>query len=334
MSRVADKREVAWRGLKSLYAPIQGELDAVEEMLRAELRSQFPFIDQLVEHGFCLGGKRLRPALVLLSGKASGAVGREHLVLAAAVEIIHTATLIHDDVLDEAMLRRHVETVNARWGNETSVLLGDYMFSRAMHLVTTLDSMFACRSLGRTTNIVCQGELRQIENRANYDLAEAEYLEIIEAKTAELCACCCELGSHYAGADAAAQDALTRFGRSLGVAFQIADDLLDVVGDETSTGKSLGTDLEKEKPTLPLIRLLAETPAAGRAELVRLLSNPAPGRRESLRARLDGSEALASSRETAARYAQQAREELADLPETPALAALRELPEFVVSRRG
>ena len=180
-------------------------------------------------------------------------------MLAAVVEMIHTATLVHDDVLDEASLRRHRETINARCDNEASVLVGDFLFTHAFYLASSLETTFACQTIGRATNIVCEGELRQIHSRGNFALTEAEYLAIIEAKTAELCACCCRLGAHYAGATPHVEDALDRFGRNLGIAFQIADDLLDLVGDEDSMGKSLGTDLEKQKPTLPLIRLLADS---------------------------------------------------------------------------
>ncbi|HEV3021649.1 MAG TPA: polyprenyl synthetase family protein, partial [Pirellulales bacterium] len=203
----------------------------------------------LVQHGFRLGGKRLRPALVLLAAKAVGEITHEHLVLAAVVEMIHTATLVHDDVLDDAAMRRHLDTVNVRWGNQTSVLLGDYLFTHAFHLASTLDTTFACRTIGRATNRVCEGELRQIDTQGRLSLTEAEYLDIIAAKTGELCACACRLGAHYAGAGTALEDRLAHYGRDLGIAFQIVDDLLDLEGDESTIGKSLGTDLDQCKST-------------------------------------------------------------------------------------
>lgn len=147
--------------LRSLYAPIAADLAAVEDRLRQELRSDFPFIDQLVQHGFRLGGKRLRPALVLLSARACGTLRPEHHTLAAVVELVHTATLIHDDVLDEATLRRHLETINARWNNETSVLLGDYLFARAVCLSASLDNTYASRVLGEACRLMCEGELHK-----------------------------------------------------------------------------------------------------------------------------------------------------------------------------
>ena len=170
--------------------------------------------------------------------------------------MIHTATLVHDDVIDHAGLRRHLATVNTRWDNEASVLLGDFLFSHAFYLASTLDSPLACQAIGRATNIVCEGEMRQKGSRAEFSLDEATYLQILDAKTAELCACCCELGAHFSGAQASAIRRLAAYGRNLGIAFQVADDLLDVLGDEATVGKSLGTDFAQQKPTLPVIRAL------------------------------------------------------------------------------
>lgn len=328
-----DPRTLA-RQWNRLYAPIATDLAAAEELLRGELTSEDPFVDSLVKHAFRLGGKRLRPALVLLAAKASGEVARDHIVLAAVVEMIHTATLVHDDVLDEASLRRHCETINARNDNEASVLVGDFLFTHSFYLASSLETTFACQTIGRATNIVCAGELRQIHSRGNFDLNEAEYLSIIEAKTAELCACCCRLGAHYAGATPVAEDALDRFGRNLGIAFQIVDDLLDLVGDEGSMGKSLGTDLEKQKLTLPIIRLLAEAEPAKRAEMVEHLSTcTATEAKSRLTAWLQHSSALDYARDKALSYADAAREELSQLPASPARDTLAALTELVVSRQ-
>src|SRR2546423_4417686 len=186
--------------LQTIYAPVAAELIDVEDVLKAELRSDYPFVDELVRYGCLLGGKRLRPALLLLTAKAvGGRVKREHITLATVVEMIHTATLVHDDVLDEAVMRRHLATVNARWDNEASVLLGDFLFTHAFYLASTLDSVLGCRLIGRATNIVCEGELRQKGSRGNFQLSEADYLQIIEAKTAELTAVSCRLGALFAG---------------------------------------------------------------------------------------------------------------------------------------
>src|SRR5262249_5721018 len=162
------------------------ELRRVDIRLHEELRSDHPDADAVIRHGIRLAGKRLRPALLLLAGQAVGKLGDDHVTLAAVVEMIHTATLVHDDVLDEAALRRHIDTVNARWNNETSVLLGDFLFTHAFYLASTLESTYACRTIGRSTNIVCDGELRQTITSGDVTLSEDDYLAIVDAKTAEL----------------------------------------------------------------------------------------------------------------------------------------------------
>jgi octaprenyl-diphosphate synthase len=270
--------------------------------------------------------------LVLLSAKMCGRLTEEHISLAAVVEMIHTATLIHDDVLDEATLRRHLETVNARWDNEASILLGDYLFSRAICMAAAVDGSFAIRAVAQTAQKMCEGELRQVGSRADYDLSEAQYLEIIADKTAALTACCCGLGAHYAGADANTRESLTRFGNHLGVAFQIADDLLDVLGDEATVGKSLGTDLSKQKPTLPVIRLLSQVGEPERAQLVTILSRLTQPHRESLRPWLERSDAIAYAREKAFVYIHRAAAELDHLPSSEPRDALKALADFVVRR--
>ncbi|MGH7134817.1 MAG: polyprenyl synthetase family protein [Pirellulales bacterium] len=320
--------------LRQLYEPIRGELAEVEEILRSEARSHVPAVDELVTHAFRLGGKRLRPALLLLAAKAvGGKIGREHLVLAAVVEMIHTATLVHDDVLDEAAVRRHLDTVNARWSNQSSVLLGDFLFSHAFYLASTVGSTFACQRIGRSTNIVCEGELRQVANRGNWELSEADYLSIIEAKTAELCACCCRLGAHYAHAEPAVANALENYGRYLGIAFQIADDLLDLVGEEETAGKSLGTDLDQQKLTLPLIRLRDQLDDGERRRVVQLLKHPRSELREELQRWLDDSDALDYTRKRARSYARRAVAELRHLPISREHDVLERLGRFVVDRR-
>lgn len=330
----AQQREATQRIFGSLFGLIQGDLVKVEELLKAQLRSADPYVDQLVKHGFRLGGKRLRPALLLLAAAATGAVGPAHITLAVVMEMIHTATLIHDDVLDEASLRRHMDTVNARWGNKSGVLLGDFLFSHAFFLSATLDDAYACQLIGRSTNIVCEGEMRQIRSGGNLDLSEAEYVSIIDAKTAELCACCCRLGAHFSNATSERIDALTRYGRNLGIAFQIVDDLLDLEGDEAVTGKSLGTDLEQLKPTLPLIRLLATLKPADRAEVVELLQSTAGTRRQQLLPWLTKSDGLAYARAQALSYARSAQADLLLLDPGPARDALHLLAESVVRREA
>ncbi|MHB0959892.1 MAG: polyprenyl synthetase family protein [Pirellulaceae bacterium] len=332
VGRIAEQTKSEASSLVTLYAPVVEEMQQVERILRRAMRSDDPYVDQLVRYGCLLGGKRLRPALLLLSAKACGEVSAQHLTLAAVVEMVHTATLVHDDVLDEASVRRHRATVNARWDNETSVLLGDFLFSHAFYLASTLDSTLACQLIGRSTNVVCEGEIRQKGSRADFSLDEAAYLEILNAKTAELCACCCQLGAHYAGASESLTQRLTLFGRHLGVAFQIADDLLDVVGNETAAGKSLGTDLEQQKPTLPLIRALQMANAVERQDILALLQDASGRSSDRLRNLFQRLDVLSYTRNKAAACAQLALDQLTDLPESPAAQSLRNMAAFVVQR--
>lgn len=333
MSQTIEKRDPAPQELWSLYAVVKDELAEVDELLRMELASEYPFVHKLAQHGFRLGGKRLRPALVLLSGKLCGGTTDDHLKLAASVEMVHTATLVHDDVLDEAAIRRHLDTVNARWDNETSILLGDYLFARALSLAASLENPFAVRSLIDASRRVCEGELRQVGARGDYELTESDYLDIIDDKTAALCACCCELGSHYAGASSEETAALTAFGRKLGIAFQIVDDVLDVLGDEKATGKSLGTDLVKQKPTLPWIRLLEQSTATQKSEIIRVLSS-CTDHREVLRDRLESSDAIEYTKQRATAFVEEASEELASWPDAPGREALVGIARFVIDRRN
>jgi len=326
------KSEEVGRKLAALYAPIAAELSEAERIFGAELGSRYPFVQHLVEHCADFRGKRLRPALVLLTARACGGSGPDHPVLAAVVEMIHTATLVHDDILDESLVRRHAATVNAEWGNETAVLIGDYLFTHAFHLAASLETTLACRWIGHATNLVCEGEMQQVHNRGNFDLDEDDYYAIIRGKTAELTAVSCRLGAHYAGAHESMVRAMDDFGRDLGVAFQIADDVLDIWGEERATGKSLGTDLEKQKLTLPLIRLLAtSTPEAARS-VRRLLAEAGPEPRRAIRDHLERSDALTYAWEQAERHAARASLALDHLPESPSKATLRALTHHVVRR--
>lgn len=320
------------RKLAGAYAPIAAELAEAERIFETELASRFPFVQDLVGHSADFRGKRLRPALVLLTGRACGGLGAAHPVLGAVVEMIHTATLVHDDVLDEAAVRRHSATINTEWGNETAVLLGDYLFTHAFHLAASLESTLACRWIGRATNMVCEGEMMQVHNRGNFDLSEADYFEIIRGKTAELTAVSCRLGAHYAGAPAEVVEALEDYGRDLGVAFQIADDVLDIWGEEHQTGKSLGTDLEKQKLTLPVIRLLATASPSTVSAVRRLLADGDGENRHALRPYLESSGALDYAWAQAERFALQASDALDVLPDSPSRSILRDLAAYVVRR--
>src|SRR6478736_2025604 len=244
-------------GLIDCIAP---QLAAVEKRFLVELSSDLPCVNTLVKHVSRFRGKMLRPTLVLLAGKACGELSDAHTVIATVVEMVHMATLVHDDVLDEAELRRKGATINHLRGNEAAVMLGDYLISHSFHLCSGLDSQLASRLIGRTTNHVCEGELLQIDNRNNLDLDEETYLEIISRKTASLCAMSSLLGAEFAGASKAVVGQMELYGLSLGIAFQIQDDILDIVGDTGTVGKTLGIDLEKQKMTLPVIHFLKHAP--------------------------------------------------------------------------
>ena len=311
--------------------------EALEESARiydAELASASPYVDDLVQHSRRFRGKQLRPMLLLLTARAAGGIQPEHPTLAAVVEMIHTATLVHDDVLDEAELRRHVVTVNARWNNSTSVLFGDFLFTHAFHLAASVGTTEACRQIGRATNIVCAGELAQIRQRGNLDLSEEEYMEIIEAKTGELCAVACRLGAEFAGADQDAVASLEAYGRKLGVAFQIADDLLDLTGHEHQAGKSLGSDLDLGKSTLPVIRLLRRIAPERRADVRELMSGSGRDTHRELIAMVDETGALDSARQTAGMIADQAIELLDVLPQSTERSLLADLTRFAVERNA
>jgi len=320
------------RTLASLFGPIRVELADAERIFHHELRSKFPFVQRLVDHCGDYQGKRLRPALLLLSGRACGPMTEAHPVLAAVVEMIHTATLVHDDILDESMVRRHAATVNAEWGNETAVLLGDYLFTHAFHLAATLETTLACRWIGRATNKVCEGEMQQVHHRGNLELDERSYFAIIEGKTAELTAVSCRLGAHYSGADEATTDALDRYGRNLGIAFQIADDVLDIWGEERTVGKSLGTDLEKQKLTLPVIRLLEIADSMTGERVRRMLSEGRAECRKQLVPLLEDSGALDYSWQRARWHVGEAVKSLGCLDDSDAKGILRLLADYTVRR--
>lgn len=334
MNPVLAPHPVETRPPADLYAPIAQDLEEVERILARTLDSPRPCVARLTTYLENYRGKRLRPVLLLFTARACGRVTPAHHVLGAVVEMIHTATLVHDDVLDEAVVRRHVATINASWGNQTSILLGDYLFTHAFHLASTLDDVQACRLIGIATNRVCEGELQQGCERGNLTLSEEEYFDIIDGKTAELTACCCRLGALYSGASASVVESLARYGRCLGMAFQIADDLLDLVGEERTTGKSLGTDLAQQKLTLPLIRLLAHAPVDMATRLQQVLRTPGNHKRDALRPYLAATDALDYARERAEDFAFRARAELGCLPASPCRTILESLTERVIHRRA
>lgn len=318
--------------LAELTDCIATELAAVDKCFNQELTSELDGINTLVRHVARFRGKMLRPTLLLLSAKACGKITDAHIVLATVVEMVHMATLVHDDVLDEAELRRKGATINHLRGNEAAVLLGDYLISHSYHLCSSLQSQFASRCIAHTTNLVCEGELLQLESRNNFNLDEQTYLKIISRKTAVLCATCCLLGAKFAGADENTIAQMEAFGMKLGAAFQIQDDILDIVGDAGTVGKTLGSDIEKAKMTLPMIHFLQNAPSEHRALLRSLLKGRDPDKLDKIRNLILPSSSIAYARERAHTLIDEARKALTVLPDSDSRRVLDIMAEFVISR--
>jgi octaprenyl-diphosphate synthase len=305
---------------------------AVDALIRTRLASDVVLINQVAEYIVTAGGKRLRPMLLLLAARALGHRGEDAHQLAAVVEFIHTATLLHDDVVDESDLRRGRRTANAVWGNAASVLVGDFLYSRSFQLMVELERMQVMAILADTTNAIAEGEVLQLLHVRNPDTDEAAYLRVIERKTAVLFAAATRLGGLLAGADAAAQTQLHRYGLNLGYAFQIADDVLDYASDAETLGKNLGDDLAEGKATLPLIRAMDRSEAPIRARLRNAIEGGDIGALPNVQAAIQATDALEYSRGRAEDYAHAAEAALDGLPETEALAALRGLARYAVNR--
>lgn len=251
---------------------LASDLETVESLLANQFPDPVPVVTEMIRQGCLSGGKRFRPILLLLAARAFGEIRPAHHSLAVAIEMIHSATLIHDDILDEALTRRHVATINARWGNHAAVLFGDFLFSQAFYLASTTGDAFACELIGKATNRVCEGELQQGEIAGDYSVSIDKYYEIIGKKTAALCACATQLGAHVAGASAEECELWKEAGQGLGMAFQIVDDILDIDGDSGKCGKTLGTDLMTGTPTLPVLLALESGPPALRESWLAKLS--------------------------------------------------------------
>jgi octaprenyl-diphosphate synthase len=315
-----------------LERALHDDMQAVDRVLRESLASSVALIRQVAEHIIGGGGKRLRPALLVLAARACGHRGTHHHKLAAVIEMIHTATLLHDDVVDESSLRRGHATANALFGDAASVLVGDFLYSRAFQLMVTVDSMRALRILADATNVIAEGEVLQLLNAGNPDIEEASYLDVIRRKTAKLFEAAAQLGAVLGRAEPVIEDALARYGMHLGTAFQLIDDVLDYSGDHDAIGKNLGDDLAEGKPTLPLIRAMRVGSTADAALIRDAL----------LRGRLDDFKPVLEvlARTGALEYARRCAEEesaqaaacLAALPNSPARETLLELSDFAVKR--
>jgi octaprenyl-diphosphate synthase len=257
--------------LAELTAPVKADLDSFDRRLGDVLRGDSPLITSIARHLLRSRGKRMRPVILFLSSRAADNYTEHSVDASLAIELIHTATLLHDDVVDDADLRRGQETVNAKWTNLISVLMGDYLFAKAFRLMVASGSMDLVQAISSATERVSVGELRQIEETGNYALSEGEYLDIIADKTASLFAVACEAGPILGERDEVARRAMAGFGEKIGVAFQITDDLLDFVGDPEITGKEPGKDVLNGKVTLPLIHSLRRVSEAGNREITAYL---------------------------------------------------------------
>lgn len=318
--------------LPDLTALVRPELERLNRELPQDLAPGNPDLVPLLEHVGRFRGKQLRPALVYLAAKATGSVREEHHVVAKVVELIHTATLVHDDILDGAKLRRRLPTLNALHGPEAPVLIGDYVYARAFHLSVGLQDQTCSRLLSEITRTICQGEITQILHRYDFAWSEARYFEVIRDKTASLYAAAAKLGGHYAGATPAVCDALYRFGEDVGVAFQIVDDCLDLDGDEHVVGKSLGTDPARGKLTLPLLYLMQQVPGGVERLRVVLQEHEPMHCLARLRAEFPLADGVAYAMRAAESRVARARAALATLPATPAREALSGLAEYVLRR--
>ena len=299
--------------LNRVLQPVQSQLDEVDRRIAAQTTAFDPAIEGYLAYAIGGGGKRLRPLVALLSGGATGSLGGGHLDLAVIVELIHLATLVHDDIMDEAERRRSQPTVNARWGNSLSVLLGDVLFAHALNLATDFEDTHISRTIARTAMEVCSGEMIQTQRRFDLHLSRDEYFRIIGLKTGSLFACAAELGAVISGAPNEDVRRLKKFGAKIGTAYQIYDDCLDIAGTEAETGKTLGTDLRKGKLTLPVLTLLESASVFDRERCCALVLE---GKLEEVTMLLQNSPddgALGAAIETAAEFIRDAEAELAPL---------------------
>ena len=328
----AQTQAAAHLGIAEIQRLATGEMDAVNQLIRTRLASDVALINQISEHIIVAGGKRLRPMLAVLAARALGHAGPEPHQLAAIIEFIHTSTLLHDDVVDESGLRRGRKTANALWGNAPSVLVGDFLYSRSFQLMVELDSMPVMRVLADTTNRIAEGEVLQLLHVHNPDTDEAAYLRVIERKTAVLFAAATRLGALQAGAGAAVQQQLHDYGLNLGLAFQIADDVLDYTADAGALGKNLGDDLAEGKATLPLIHAMAHSGDAVRARLREIIENGDASAMPEVLAAIGQTGGIGYSRQRAEHYALLAGRALHGLPDSDWLRALRGLAHYSLAR--
>ena len=320
--------------LRLATVPIREELRLVEQLLQRELQVGQPPMREMLSYVADLGGKRLRPCLLLLAAKASGLISEETIRLSVVVELVHTATLVHDDVLDGAIARRHKETVHQKWSVPASVLVGDWLFTNAYGLANKGTSTIPGRWIAEAAKQVCEGEIMQGNSVRHFEMEIPEYIRLLEAKTGALCAVSCSLGAWSAGANEATCLRMQQFGLKLGTAFQIFDDWLDVWGRQELAGKTLGTDLASFKPTLPAMRTLDRIPFQVRKAMIKRLKNGESAAAQELRLAMDPCDASDYTLKVSKAMIEDAVRSLDDLPSNASVIALRKLAIASVDRQG
>jgi octaprenyl-diphosphate synthase len=306
-------------------------METVDAVIRARLNSDVVLIRTIGEYIIGAGGKRMRPVLLLLVAQALGYKGNHHHLMAAAVEFIHTATLLHDDVVDESDLRRGRGTANAVFGNAASVLVGDYLYSRAFEMMVDVDSMRIMQIMSGATTVIAEGEVLQLLNIHDPDVSEARYLQVVRFKTAKLFEAAAEAGAVLAGASSVQQEAAAAYGRHIGTAFQLVDDVLDYNGDVGALGKNVGDDLREGKPTLPLIRVL-EVGTPEQKQLVREAIEKGEADFDAVARAIQQTGALEHASRCAVAEAALARQAIEILPDSPARQALIDFCAFAIER--
>ena len=320
--------------LAPLAALVADDMRAVNELIVQRMHSPVAMIPQLAGHIVAAGGKRLRPLLTLASARMCGYAGRRHIALAASVEFIHTATLLHDDVVDESDLRRGLASANAVWGNKASVLVGDFLFSRSFELMVEDGSLSVLSILSRASSLIAEGEVMQLTTQNDTETGETQYLEVIKAKTAQLFAAACRIGAIIAARPKVEEDALETFGMNLGTAFQLTDDVLDYSAKQMALGKTVGDDFREGKITLPVILAFRRGDEAERAFWRRTLET-LDQRQDDLERAVDLMEkhkALADTVERARHYGAIARDGLGIFADGPEKSALVEIIDFCIER--
>ena len=316
----------------SFHALIAQEMAALDRLIRQRLDSDVALVHSVADYIIAGGGKRLRPALVLLASGACGYFGPHRLDIAAVIEFIHTATLLHDDVVDESELRRGRKTANTQFGNADSVLVGDFLYSRAFQMMLVAQDMRVMEVLATATNTIAEGEVLQLMNIHNAEISEGEYLNVIRRKTAKLFEAAAQLGAVLAQSSAEVEQGLARYGAHLGTAFQLVDDVLDYSGDSESIGKNLGDDLSEGKATLPLIFILHNGSVEQKVVVRAAIENGERGDLLQVKAALLAGGALKYAYEVAYGEAMMARESIACLPNSSFKDSLLELTDFAVER--